>query len=416
MITGRFLLRLVAVAASLALLAACGGDGGGGQADPGQAPTEGAEEDTEAVQDGETETLMLGSMGPMTGASASFGVDWWNGTRLAIEETEEDGGCNGYTFEAIQADSEGDAGQGVSAANDLLARDVWAVIGPILSSVTLPVTELLERNQVPTFSGSSANDVTDRGLQYTFRMAFREDESGPFDAKTAREIVGANTAVAVHDSTAFAQGLAEEFVDAFEEEGGEIVSTEVISPGESDYSSALTRIRDYNADVVYYAGYFPEGGQLVRQGKELGIENDNVPGGGWLFGNSNFSPEFLEIAGDAAEGVLIATWPGPQTDPDMAAYAEAYEERWNEQPGSLGHWAYDAVHMLCEVLERTGSSDMDEVLSTLRSDDFEFTGVSGPIEYDEKGDRLFPPLAVITVEDGDYALNEEQPEIEGTDG
>ena len=379
---------------ALTALAACGGD-----------------EDGAADQDGGGGTLNLAVMGPTTGDYANYGTDWENAVNLAVDEVNSGDECGGYTVETSSYDDQADPQQGVSAANQLVAEEPFALIGPIFSSVTIPVSEVTERARIPSFNASSATEVTDRGLNYVFRMAFRDDQAGAFDAQTALEIIGAQTAVAMHDNTAFAKGLATEFAAAFEEGGGDVLSTEVINPGESDYTAVLSGVQRQNPDLVYYSGYFAEGGLLVKQGKELGLEQEG-PGTGWLFGNSNFDPSFPKIAGDAAEGVLLGTWPSPAVDPAMAEYADAYEEAYNAEPGALGHWGYDAVKLICAAITEMGNADTEELADMLHAGEFSYTGVSGPIEYDEKGDRQFPPLAVLTVENGEFAVYEEQPDAE----
>lgn len=381
----------VAILALIALVAftGCAGDDGGGG----------------TTQDGggDKGTLNLALMGPTTGDYANYGTDWENAINLAVEEVNSGDECDGYTLETQTYDDLADPQAGVSAANQLVASETFALIGPIFSSVTIPVSEVTERAQIPSFNASSATEVTDRGLEFVFRMAFRDDQAGPFDAGTARDVMGADTAIAIHDNSAFAKGLAEEFVGAFEEQGGEVLATEVINPGESDYTAVLSDIKTQDPDVVYYSGYFAEGGLLVKQGKELGLEKDG-PGTGWLFGNSNFDPSFTKIAGDAAEGVLFGTWPSPAVDPAMAEYAAAYEAASNAQPGALGHWGYDAVKLICAGITETGEADGPALADLLHSGTFSYEGVSGPIEYDEKGDRKFPPLTVLTVENGEFTV------------
>jgi branched-chain amino acid transport system substrate-binding protein len=349
------------------------------------------------------EVLTLGVMGPMTGDYASYGTDWQRATDLAVKEINAAGGCNGNTFETVPADDRADPKEGVSAANQLVAQGIFALIGPIFSGVSLPVTEITERATVPTFIASSNPQITERGFRTVFRMAFRDDQAGPFDANTALTVMGAKTAVVIHDNSAFAKGLADAFVGAFEKGGGKVLSVEVITPGEKDYTPTLTKVKGLNPDVVYYSGYFPEGGLLVKQGKELGIEKPG-PGTGWLFGNSNYDPTFIKIAGQAAEGILMGTWPSPETDPNMADYLNAYQAEYNMAPGTLGHWGYDAVYVLCEAIKRSGTTDRETIVQTIHAPDFSYQGVSGEIKFDEKGDRTFPPLDVLTVEDGKFTV------------
>lgn len=396
-------LRLGSVLVLLGLLAACGGEtaAGGGDAagtDAGTQAAAGTDAGTQATagQDCD-EPVRIGAMSPMSGQYANWGDGWTKSAQLAIDQWNADGGVLGCEVVAVFEDDEGDATAGASAANKLATEGVSGIVGPIFSGVTLAAGPILEEAGVPFLVGSSAVDVTEQGWQNVFRLAFREDRSGPFDAQMALD-QGYTTGVVVHDNTAFAQGLAEQFVQAFEADGG-TVTTEVIVPGESDYSATLTSVRDQDPEFVYYSGYYAEGGQLVRQGKELGMTDV-----GWLFGNSNQDDEFLEIAGDAAEGILMGTWTPPtlETNDIAQEYVAAYNEAYGEDPSSLFHWAYDGVNVLLETIEQTGSADPAAVAEGLRSGEYEVT--SGTISYDEKGDRGEQPLGVLTVEDGEFAL------------
>lgn len=396
-------LRLGSVLVLLGLLAtACGGDSGGDTA-AGNGDAAGTDAATGAQAAGGEdceEPVRIGAMSPMSAQYANWGDGWTKSAQLAIDQWNADGGVLGCEVVAVFEDDEGDATAGASAANKLAADGVSGIVGPIFSGVTLAAGPILEEAGIPFLVGSSAVDVTEQGWQNVFRLAFREDRSGPFDAQMALD-QGYTTGVVVHDNTAFAQGLAEQFVQAFEADGG-TVTTEVIVPGESDYSATLTSVRDQDPEFVYYSGYYAEGGQLVRQGKELGMTDV-----GWLFGNSNQDDEFLEIAGDAAEGILMGTWIPPtlETNDIAEEYVAAYNEEYGEDPSSLFHWAYDGVNILLETIEQTGSADPAAIAEALRSGEYEVT--SGTIAYDEKGDRGEQPLGVLTVEDGEYTLASE---------
>lgn len=389
-------LRIAALMAVVALAAAaCGNGGGEGSEEPADggtaSPGAGGDEQAQIECD---EPVKIGVMSPMSGQYANWGEGWTNAAKLAIADWNDNGGVLGCEVEALYEDSQGDPTEGANAANKLVAEGVVGVAGPIFSGVTLAAGPILDEAGIPFLIGSSNVDITEQGWDSVFRIAFREDQSGPFDASIA-EAQGWSKGVVVHDNTAFAKGLADQFTGAFEGE----TTTEVITPGESDYSATLTNIREQNPDFVYYSGYYAEGGQLVRQGKQLGL--DDI---GWLFGNSNQDEEFIEIAGDAAEGILMGTWPPPtaeaETNEQAAAYVEAYEEEYGETPSSLFHWAYDGVNVILEAIQQTGSRDPEDVRQAIH--DGEFSGTSGQLVFDEKGDRAEQPLGVLTVEDGEF--------------
>lgn len=387
---------LVAVVAVLALTVACGGGGGAGQeAEDGEdtAASPGADGGDQAQIDCD-EPVRIGVMSPMSGQYANWGEGWTNAAQLAVDQWNDDGGVLGCEVEALMEDDQADPEEGANVANKLVAENVVGVAGPIFSGVTLAAGPILNDAGIPFLIGSSNVDITEQGWDSVFRIAFREDQSGPFDARIA-EAQGWTNGVVVHDNTAFAKGLADVFADAFEGD----TKTEVITPGESDYSATLTNIRQQNPDFVYYSGYYAEGGQLVRQGKELGL--DEI---GWLFGNSNQDQEFIDIAGDAAEGILMGTWPPPtaeaETNEQAARYVEAYQEEYGEDPSSLYHWAYDGVNVILQAIEDSGSRDPEDIRQAIH--DGEYSGTSGELVFDEKGDRDEQPLGALTVEDGAF--------------
>ncbi|MBX6378408.1 MAG: branched-chain amino acid ABC transporter substrate-binding protein [Clostridia bacterium] len=176
---------------------------------------------------------------------------------------------------------------------------------------------------------------------------------------------------------------------------------DAIVPGENDYSPILTRIKSARPDVAYYSGYYPEGAALVRQARDLNV---GVP---FLLGGSNYDPKFLELAGAAAEGVIITGSVVPPTlDPSGQDYVKAYKARFGSEPGAFGHWAYDSVQVLAKAIRDTGSVDaakLKEAVHAIAG----FKGVSGEITFTPNGDRKHAPLARLVVKSGRFQLAEQ---------
>jgi len=110
-------------------------------------------------------SIKIGVLFPLTGNSASYGEKGKKAIQMAIEEINTNGGIQGKQIEAIFEDSRADPTTGVTAAHKLISiHKVPAIIGDIVSSVTIPVAAVAERNQVvlvtPT---SSAPAITDAG-------------------------------------------------------------------------------------------------------------------------------------------------------------------------------------------------------------------------------------------------------------
>lgn len=330
-------------------------------------------------------------LGALTGNSSSYGKDWLNGVKLAVSNAPE---CKGIDVKLTSADSQGDPQAGVTATNKLIADGAGVVMGDVLSSVTIPITVLTSRRNIPVFTGSSSVEVTDRDMSAIFRTIFRDDQAGPFDAETAMTKLNAHKVVVITDTTAYGKGLAGQYSQTFKKKGGTVVDTLTITPGQSDYSSIVAKAKSLNADLIYYSAFYPEAALLVKQGKAQGLTN-------WQIGGGGFDQKFISLAGKAAEGVIVSGWPTAVNDPSMSAYLEAYKKQFGT-PGVVGQFAYDGMAAYCKAVTMAGSSDPKKVTDALHSDEFSLNGLSGPIKFDSKGDRKFPPLAQLKVENGEF--------------
>ena len=134
-------------------------------------------------------TLMIGSMGPLTGPYAADGNDIKNGVLCAIDVINDEGGIPGYDkIELSPQDTACDPKQAVAAANKLINLEVAGVIGAYCSSSTIPASATLAEEDILMITPASTHqDVTDRGLPYMFRMCGRDDDQAPAAAKFIQE-------------------------------------------------------------------------------------------------------------------------------------------------------------------------------------------------------------------------------------
>ncbi|NSW77102.1 MAG: branched-chain amino acid ABC transporter substrate-binding protein, partial [Candidatus Atribacteria bacterium] len=193
----------------------------------------------------------------------------------------------------------------------------------------------------------------------------------------------------------YGKGVAEEtrkYLEPYIKEGkAEIVYYDAITPGEQDYSAALTKLRESNPDVWYYTAYYPEAGLLVRQGRELGI---TIP-----FVGSNAVPndDFVKIAGlEYVVGTLMTQEPLPQDldTPKSRAFFEAYRAKFGEIPSSPWPiYAADALFAIAQAIKNTGSTDPDVLAREMRTMQ-NAEGITGPIYFTERGDRKDIPYAM----------------------
>ncbi|MGQ9626814.1 MAG: branched-chain amino acid ABC transporter substrate-binding protein [Anaerolineae bacterium] len=338
---------------------------------------------------GAQEPIKIGVQGPITGKWAYEGEGFVKVVTLLADQINEQGGLLGRQIEIIEGDDKGEPSDAALVADKMVTEGVVAVIGSYSSTCTEPASAIYnEANILQITPSSTATVLTTKGYKQFFRTCFLDDRQGLFAAEKFIEW-GLKKAAFLHDNSTYAKGLADWAKKYYEERGGETVFYDAITPGEEDYTPILTKIKAAAPDVIYFTGYHPDGGLLVKQAKELGLTPDIL----FTAGNACNNPEFVDIAGvDAAEGVLVSTEPLPHDlpYPEAKKFIEDFEAKYGEPPASIW-WlmAADAFNVIAEAIRATESTDTDVLAEYLHTEFKDYPGVTGPIiGFDEKGDRL----------------------------
>ena len=204
-------------------------------------------------------------------------------------------------------------------------------------------------------------------------------------AKTLGALGYAKIAI-LHDNTSYAKGLADEAKSLLEKEGKTIAFFDALTPGERDYNAILTKLKSAAPDVVFFTGYYPEAGMLLRQKMEMGW---NVP---MLGGDATNNPDLVKIAGNkAAEGFMFLSPPVPADldTPEAKAFMEAYKAKYGTAPGSV--WAVlagDAYRVIVEAIAKSKETAGEKLAAYLKTQLKDFSGLTGKISFNEKGDRV----------------------------
>ncbi len=349
-------------------------------------------------------TIKIGLMCPQTGNWASEGLEMKRIVTLLAEQINNKGGVLGKKIEIIDEDDGGDPRTAALAANKLVTRGIVAVIGTYGSSVTEATQNIFNENKIIQIAnGSTAIRLTEKGYKYFFRTAPRDDQQGKVAAKAIKKF-GFKKVAILHDNTTYSKGLAEETKHNLEQMGGfEIVFFDALTPGERDYTTVLTKLKAAKPDVVFFSGYYPEAGILLKQKKEMGWD---VP---FIGGDATNNPDLVKIAGvEAAKGFYFLSPPVPQDldTPEAKAFLKAYKEKYNELPGSV--WAVlsgDALLAIVKAIEGTKSTDPDKMANFLHYKLKDMPGLTGKISFDEKGDRVGDLYRVYMVdENGNFVI------------
>lgn len=326
-----------------------------------------------------SKTMKMAVGGPLTGPNAAFGAQLKNGAEQAIEDINEAGGILGHKIEMELGDDVSDPKQGVSIANKFVGDGVKFVVGNFNSGVSIPSSDVYAENGILQITPASTNpNFTERGLWNVFRTCGRDDQQGTVAGNyIADELKGKKIAI-VHDKTTYGKGLADETKKAMNAKGVTEVLYEGINTGEKDFSALISKIKESGADIVYWGGLHTEGGLILRQMRDAGVQATLMGADGIA------TDEFAAIAGPAAEGTLMTFAPDPQKRPEAKAVLDKFAKR-NFKPEAYTLYSYAAVQIYKQAIEKAGSLDPKKVAEVMHSGE-PFQTVIGDISYDKKGD------------------------------
>jgi branched-chain amino acid transport system substrate-binding protein len=407
------------------VLAACSSGGGsstGASEEPGEsaAASDGGNGGTGSAADcdadefgcielAEGDPIVIGTALVITGANESLGLDSQYGAQVAQQMRPE---IAGHEVEFNHQDDGCSTEGGTAAARALLSvENIAAVIGTSCSSAGIPAAEILSAEGIMLVSSSNtAPSLTAPETHEPFyaRTAHNDSIQGAAMAQFVSEVLGATTAATIDDGSAYADQLAAVFAKSFAEDyGGTITAEEAISVGDTDFSGVLGNIAADSPEFLYFPIFVAEGALITQQARETPGLEDTVLGGA----DGILSPDWIEAAGDAAEGAVLS-------GPDLAFSGDFYEAEFlpayteisgEDAPISAFHaHAFDAYNMLADAIEAVAFEDGGTTYiprTALRDAFFAtegFEGITGTLTCDENGDCADAKISVSEVQDGEF--------------
>ncbi len=338
--------------------------------------------------------VTIGLIAPLTGPVAAYGDQVKNGVETAIEEINKTGGILGQKVVLKTADDAGEPKQGVSGANQLVGQDIHFVVGPVTSGVAIPASDVFSENGVlmvtPT---ATAPYLTKRGLTNVLRTCGRDDQQAEVAARYVLKNFSGKRIAIINDKGAYGKGLADAFKATLNAAGTKEVIDDAINPGDKDFSALTTRLKSEKIDVIYFGGYHPEGGLLVRQLADLSVKATLIGGDGLS------NTEFWKIGTEAAAGTIFTNAADATKSPDSKAASDALKAK-NIPAEAFTLNAYAAVQVLKAGIEKAGSAeDVDAVSKAIKSGQ-PITTAIGNLTYGETGDLTSQSFSVYKWEGG----------------
>jgi branched-chain amino acid transport system substrate-binding protein len=340
--------------------------------------------------------ILIGLATPLTGPNAWVGEQTERGVSLAVADLNAAGGVLGQQVEVVTADDYCDGEQAVAAANKLVAVGVVFATGNPCSGAAIPASEVHAAAGVLMISNAATNPLlTERGLDNVFRVVGRDDQQGTIAGNYLADRWGDKSIAIAHDGKAYGRGLAEEIKRQLNARGVQEALFTEITPGNADYGDLVAELSATGADVVYYGGYAPEAGLIIRQARNAGDDVQLVVGDGVA------TEDFWLVAGPAGAGTLMTTWPDARENREAVAVVAKFRAG-NFEPlgGTLN--GYATIQVWAQAVEQAGTFELEPVAQTLRSKQFDT--VLGTIGFDAKGDVTgYDTFAWYVWKDGAYA-------------
>ena len=353
------------------------------------------------------DTVKIGANYELSGDAASYGTQMLEGLALAVEEVNNNGGVlDGQEIEIVSYDNQSNVTESASVAQRLVAEGVVGVVGPATTGNTEAQLPIFTEANIPMVSPSatddditfdSAGDV----LEYFFRVCFNNSYQGSAGATFAAEDLSATNAIVfVDQSSDYSRGLADNFNSEFESRGGTIVNEDSFTAGDTDFSAILTTALTQDFDVIYIPAYYTEAGLIIKQAREMGIEQP-------IIGPDGFSSEvLLDLAGTENANDIYYTdhFSNESEEEAVQDFLTAFEKKYGKEGGTWNALGYDAAMLIIDAIERSGSTDPQAITDAI-ADTTEFVGVTGTFAIDENHNPV-KPAVMIELQEGEIVSAE----------
>ena len=304
--------------------------------------------------------IKIANIVELSGAGATSGTNFRDGEMLAVKEINAAGGILGHKIEATTVDTQSNPGVAKGLAQKAVDDDVFAVFGPVFSGSIMVSMAETRRAEIPNFTGGQAASITKQGNPYIFRTSFTQDTAMP---KIARYLAGnlkAKTVALIYVNNDYGKGGRESLMKALEPVGVKVVTDVSTEQNQVDFSAAVLKAKQSNADAVFVYLNEEESARALRELRKQGVTKPLV-GETTLVGQ-----KVIELAGDAANGAVAhvgLTVDAPM--PAMRAFRAKFEKEYRYLPDHNGIKGYTGVYILKAAIEKAGKLDRKAVAQAL---------------------------------------------------
>ena len=326
--------------------------------------------------------IKIGALFAVTGPAAFLGEPERNTAKMVVDEINKAGGVKGRKLELVVYDTAGDATKAVQLATKLIKDDkVVAIIGPSTTGETMAVIPVAEKEQIPLISCSAGSKITDPVKKWVFKTAQNDALAvGKIYEYLQKQKQSKVAILTVSDG--FGSSGREQLKAQAAKYGITLVSDDTYGPKDTDMTAQLTKIRGSQAQALIVWGTNPGPAVIAKNAKQLGLK---IP---LYMSHGVSSKKFIDLAGDAAEGVRLPSGkvlvcdllPNSESQKkSLVSYVKDYQNHYKVEGDHFGGHAWDAVMLLKNAIERgdeTPAAIRDQLEKTRN-----FCGIGGTFTY-----------------------------------
>ncbi len=329
------------------------------------------------------DTLKIGMVAPVTGASAEAGRWQKQGAELAVEEINKAGGILGKQVELVIADDQ-TSNPGVILAFTRLADDksIPAFIGSVRSTQTMAMSPDVLKIGKPVIIGGTDPTLTHMGNPWYFRARPNDGYSARVIAEYGVKTLQKKKWAIIYSSEAFGTGGKDALTAALKAMGITPVLTQGYPNSSTDFTAVVLAVKRSGADIMAsYMALDNDLGIFAKQLRQFGV---NIP---WIGSPSITGTTALRLAGPALNGAFGVADYEPDSCSAAKAYAQKYQSTYKMRPDFFSSWAYDGMHLLAKAINNAKSLDPQKIRQALLSIK-NYQGAEGTYNFDKNGDGL----------------------------
>jgi branched-chain amino acid transport system substrate-binding protein len=344
----------------------------------------------------------------LSGTGATAGTNFDNGVKLAVKEINASGGILGRKIQYTSMDTQSAPQTAKALAQKAIDEKAYVVMGPVFSGSFIVSMAETKRAEIPNFTGGEAANITQQGNPYVFRTSFTQSTAMPKLARYIKDTVKAKTVAIVWVNNDFGKGGRDSMAKALEAQGIKVAADVSTDPGQVDFSAAVLKVKQSNADAVFVYTNEEESARALRELKKQGYDKP-------IIGETTLTGQkVIELAGDAANGAVAhvgLTVDAPQ--PQIKAFDQKFQAEYKYKSDHNGMKGYSGMYMVkatTEKIQKVDSKEFAKALhgATIRAKDY--PGVLLDVSFDANGD-LDRESFLVKVEGGKQVVTATLPPV-----